>query len=144
MKKLAPLAFSAIVLFAAPALAAGHAGAAPAQAARHAPEAGRTEAAPALGEMLLSPEHNPLVTMTVAFYDKCPLDFVGLAKDLGEAAGLIDPYAGIAEMPAESFGDQMRIMHARERAGRSLWKKVMNRSCLLSRLFGDGTCARQE
>ena len=133
MKKLAPLALSAILLSTAPAMAA-----------RRAPDAAPEQATPPLGEMVLSPDYNPLVTMTVAFYDKCPLDFIGLARDLGEASGLIDPYAGIDQMPNESFGDQMRIMHARERAGRSLWKKVMNRSCLLSRLFGDGTCARQK
>ncbi len=76
--------------------------------------------------------------------DACPLDFIGLGKDLGEAAGLLDPYAKYKTMPSSTFGDQVKSMHEKQRAERSLLKKVMNRSCLLSKLFGDGTCKKSE
>jgi len=91
---------------------------------------------------LLSKDKNPMVLFVYNMSDACPLDFIGLGKDLGEAAGLLDPYAKYNSMPSSTFGEQVSRTHEKQRADRGLWKKVMNRSCLLSKLFGDGSCAR--
>jgi hypothetical protein len=97
--------------------------------------------ADALGD-LLSKDKNPMVLFIYNMSEACPLDFIGLGKDLGEAAGLLDPYAKYNSMPSSTFGEQVSRSHEKQRAERSFWKKVMNRSCLLSKLFGDGSCAR--
>ena len=93
---------------------------------------------------LLSKDKNPMALFIYNMSGACPVDFIGLGRDLGEAAGLIDPYARYKSMPSSTFGDQVRSMHEKQRAERSLLKKVMNRSCLLSKLFGDGTCQKSD
>ena len=95
---------------------------------------------PDLGELLLSKDRNPMVTFALAMSDACPVDFVGLARDAGEALGVIDPLAAVKGGGA--FGDQVQGLHARHRAKQSFLDKALNRFCLYSKLFGDGSCER--
>ncbi len=101
--------------------------------------AGTEEKRPDLGELLLSKDRNPMVTFVLAMSDACPVDFVGLAQDAGEALGVIDPLAAVK---SGAFGDQIRGLHAEHRAKQSFLDKALNRFCLYSKLFGDGSCER--
>ncbi len=95
---------------------------------------------PDLGELLLSKDRNPMVTFVLAMSDACPVDFVGLAQDAGEALGVVDPLA--AAGGGGAFGDQVQGLHAEHRARQSFLDKALNRFCLYSKLFGDGSCER--
>ncbi len=102
--------------------------------------AGAEEKRPDLGALLLSKDRNPMVTFVLAMSDACPVDFVGLAQDAGEALGVIDPLA--AMKGGGAFGDQVQGLHAEHRAKQSFLDKALNRFCLYSKLFGDGSCQR--
>jgi len=102
--------------------------------------AGTDKKQPDLGELLLSKDSNPMVTFALAMSDACPVDFVGLARDAGEALGIMDPLAAAAGGGA--FGDQVQGLHAEHRAQQSFLDKALNRFCLYSKLFGDGSCQR--
>jgi len=78
------------------------------------------DATPGMAEMLLSRDRNPMVMAIMTMSENCPVDFVGLGKDIGVSAGLIAP--------------------EKDQPQRGLWEKTVSRSCLLSRLFGDDTC----
>ena len=81
---------------------------------------------------------NPLYAFSRALSDSCPLDFIGAGRDIGEALGLIAP----ARHNGGKFADAIRNAQLADRANMPLYKKLMQRSCLLSKLFGDGSCAK--
>ena len=89
--------------------------------------------------LFFSREKNPMVQFVVTMSENCPLDFVGLGRDLGEVAGLIDPPK--LDIPeGGSFAERMQALQAHKDATKSVWKRMISRSCLLNKLFGDGTC----
>lgn len=84
------------------------------------------------------PSGNPLYAFSRALSDTCPVDFIGAGRDIGEALGLIAP----ARHSGGKFADAIRNAQLDDRANMPLYKKLMQRSCLLSKLFGDGSCAK--
>ncbi|HFB97528.1 MAG TPA: hypothetical protein ENJ62_00150 [Bryobacterales bacterium] len=84
---------------------------------------------------------NPMVQMVLAMNEACPSDVLGLMRDLGELAGLVD--APEVQLPAGgSFADKMKALAAQRNVGKSLLDRMLSRSCLYNRLFGDGTCGK--
>ncbi len=89
--------------------------------------------------LFFSREKNPMVQFVVTMSENCPLDFVGLGRDLGEVVGLVEPPQ--LKIPEHgSFAERMQALQASKDATKSVWKRMISRSCLLNKLFGDGSC----
>ncbi len=101
--------------------------------------------APAQAAMLddiLSKDKNPFVLFVYNASEACPVDFIGLGKDAGEALGLIAPPAARQSARPGSFADHVQGLTAESKAGQGRLQRVLNRFCLYSKLFGDGSCER--
>jgi len=90
----------------------------------------------------LSKDNNPFILFAYNASQACPVDFIGLGKDAGEALGLIAPPAARQSARPGSFADHVQGLSARSKAGQSRLQRALNRFCLYSKLFGDGSCKR--
>ncbi len=101
-----------------------------------------TSAHAAMLDDLLSKDKNPFVLFVYNASEACPVDFIGLGKDAGEALGLIAPPAARPSARPGSFADHVQGLSAKSKAGQSPLQRALNRFCLYSKLFGDGSCER--
>jgi len=83
---------------------------------------------------------NPMAQVAIAMNEACPSDVLGLMRDVGELVGLAEPPK--LELPEGSFADKMRALAEQRHVQKSLLERMLSRSCLYNRLFGDGTCGK--
>ncbi len=83
---------------------------------------------------------NPMAQMAIAMNEACPSDVLGLMRDVGELVGLAEPPK--LELPEGTFADKMRALAEQRHVQKSLLERMLSRSCLYNRLFGDGTCGK--
>jgi hypothetical protein len=84
---------------------------------------------------------NPVAQVALAMNEACPSDVLGLARDVGELVGLVD--APTLQLPeGGTFADKMRALAEQRHVQKSLLERMLSRSCLYNRLFGDGTCGK--
>ncbi len=84
---------------------------------------------------------NPMAQVALAMNEACPSDVLGLMRDVGELVGLAEPPR--LELPeGGTFADKMRALAEQRHVQKSLLERMLSRSCLYNRLFGDGTCGQ--